>query len=98
MILISHDLGVVAGVADRVLVMYAGKAVEVGRADDVFAGPGCRTPAGLLASLPSLDRAQRAAAVHPWDAAVWHRLRAGLRLRSAVPDRGARRARSSPRW
>ena len=56
MILISHDLGVVAGVADRVLVMYAGKAVEVGRTDDVFARPAMPYTAGLLASLPSLER------------------------------------------
>jgi peptide/nickel transport system ATP-binding protein len=56
MILISHDLGVVAGVADRVLVMYAGKAVEVGKVDDVFASPAMPYTAGLLASLPSLDQ------------------------------------------
>jgi peptide/nickel transport system ATP-binding protein len=56
MILISHDLGVVAGVADRVMVMYAGKAVEVGAVDDVFARPGMPYTAGLLASLPSLDQ------------------------------------------
>jgi glutathione transport system ATP-binding protein len=55
MILISHDLGVVAGVADRVLVMYAGKAVEVGPVDDVFASPRMPYTAGLLASLPSLE-------------------------------------------
>ncbi len=55
MILISHDLGVVAGVADRVLVMYAGKAVEVGPVDDVFAHPAMPYTRGLLASLPSLD-------------------------------------------
>ena len=56
MILISHDLGVVAGVADRVLVMYAGQAVEVGAVDDVFAEPRMPYTAGLLASLPALDR------------------------------------------
>jgi peptide/nickel transport system ATP-binding protein len=56
MILISHDLGVVAGVADRVMVMYAGKAVEVGAVDDVFADPQMPYTAGLLASLPSLER------------------------------------------
>jgi peptide/nickel transport system ATP-binding protein len=56
LILISHDLGVVAGVADQVLVMYAGKAVEVGPADDVFADPRMPYTAGLLASLPDLDR------------------------------------------
>jgi len=55
MILISHDLGVVAGVADRVLVMYAGKAAEIGSVDDVFARPCMPYTAGLLASLPALD-------------------------------------------
>ncbi len=64
MILISHDLGVVAGVADRVLVMYAGKAVEVGSVDDVFARPRMPYTAGLLASLPSLDqRRERLASI-----------------------------------
>jgi len=55
MIMISHDLGVVAGIADRVLVMYAGKAVEVGGVDAVFARPRMPYTAGLLASLPSLE-------------------------------------------
>jgi peptide/nickel transport system ATP-binding protein len=64
MILISHDLGVVAGVADRVLVMYAGKAVEVGPVDDVFARPAMPYTTGLLASLPSLElRAGRLASI-----------------------------------
>jgi peptide/nickel transport system ATP-binding protein len=56
MIMISHDLGVVAGIADRVLVMYAGKAVEVGGVDAVFARPRMPYTAGLLASLPSLEQ------------------------------------------
>jgi peptide/nickel transport system ATP-binding protein len=55
MIMISHDLGVVAGIADRVLVMYAGKAVEVGGVDAVFAQPRMPYTAGLLASLPLLE-------------------------------------------
>jgi len=55
MILISHDLGVVAGVADRVLVMYAGKAVEVGEVEDIFRAPRMPYTIGLLASLPSVD-------------------------------------------
>lgn len=55
MILISHDLGVVAGVADRVLVMYAGRAAEIGSVDDIFARPRMPYTAGLLASLPTLD-------------------------------------------
>jgi peptide/nickel transport system ATP-binding protein len=64
MILITHDLGVVAGVADRVLVMYAGRAAEVGVVDDVFATPGMPYTAGLLASLPSLHhRSERLPAI-----------------------------------
>jgi peptide/nickel transport system ATP-binding protein len=64
MIMISHDLGVVAGIADRVLVMYAGKAVEVGGVEAVFAQPRMPYTAGLLASLPSLDhRRERLSAI-----------------------------------
>jgi len=64
LILISHDLGVVAEVAERVLVMYAGKAVEIGTAREVFNDPRVPYTAGLLASLPSIEkRAQRLPAI-----------------------------------
>ena len=59
MILITHDLGVVAGQTDRVLVMYAGRAVEVGTADDVFYRPRMPYTLGLLGSLPRLDSTGR---------------------------------------
>jgi oligopeptide/dipeptide ABC transporter ATP-binding protein len=55
-ILITHDLGVVAGVADRVMVMYAGRQVELAAVDDLFYNPRHPYTAGLLASLPRLDR------------------------------------------
>ena len=60
-LLITHDLGLVAGMADHVLVMYAGKAVEQGRAGDVFHRPRHPYTLGLLASLPRVDevRSQR---------------------------------------
>ncbi len=54
-VLITHDLGVVAGMADRVLVMYAGRAVELGAVDDVFLHPRHPYTLGLLESLPRLD-------------------------------------------
>jgi len=57
-ILITHDLGVVAGMADRVLVMYAGKLVETGLADDIFYRSKMPYTLGLLGSLPRLDLAQ----------------------------------------
>jgi oligopeptide/dipeptide ABC transporter ATP-binding protein len=55
MILITHDLGVIAGQADRILVMYAGKPVEIGTVDDVFYEPRMPYTLGLLGSLPRLD-------------------------------------------
>jgi oligopeptide/dipeptide ABC transporter ATP-binding protein len=55
-ILITHDLGVVAGVADRVMVMYAGRSVELGLVDEIFYSPLHPYTAGLLGSLPRLDR------------------------------------------
>ena len=55
MVLITHDLGVVAGIADRVLVMYAGRAVEVGTVDDIFYRPRMPYTVGLLGSVPRLD-------------------------------------------
>jgi peptide/nickel transport system ATP-binding protein len=56
MVLITHDLGVIAGQADRVMVMYAGKLVESGTAEDVFYTPRMPYTLGLLGSLPRLDR------------------------------------------
>ena len=54
--LITHDLGVVARVADDVLVMYAGRPVEVGTVDDVFYRPRMPYSMGLLAAVPRSDR------------------------------------------
>jgi len=53
--LITHDLGVVAGLADRVMVMYAGREAEVGTAHEVFYETRHPYTLGLLASLPRLD-------------------------------------------
>jgi oligopeptide transport system ATP-binding protein len=54
-IFITHDLGVVANVADRVAVMYAGQIVETGTVDEIFYDPRHPYTWGLLASMPSLD-------------------------------------------
>ncbi|HEV3312535.1 MAG TPA: ABC transporter ATP-binding protein [Chloroflexota bacterium] len=54
-ILITHDLGVVAGIADRVVVMYAGRVAEIGEANDIFARPAHPYTHALLASIPRLD-------------------------------------------
>lgn len=54
-IFITHDLGVVANVADRVAVMYAGKVVETGTVDEIFYNPQHPYTWSLLASMPDLD-------------------------------------------
>ena len=54
-IFITHDLGVVANMADRIAVMYAGKIVEYGTAEDVFYDPRHPYTWALLASMPDLD-------------------------------------------
>ncbi|TDB87021.1 ABC transporter ATP-binding protein [Actinomadura sp. KC216] len=56
MVLITHDLGVVAGVADRIVVMYAGSVAEQAPARDLYARPAHPYTRGLLASVPRLDR------------------------------------------
>lgn len=53
--LITHDMGVIAEMCDKVMIMYAGKAVEYGPVDDIFFSPRHPYTKGLLASIPSLD-------------------------------------------
>ena len=54
LLLITHDLGVVAGMADRVMVMYAGRVVEQARVDDLFARPRHPYTVGLMACIPRI--------------------------------------------
>ncbi len=56
-LLITHNLGIVAELADAVVVMYAGRVVERGRADSIFAAPGHPYTRGLFAATPSFVRA-----------------------------------------
>jgi oligopeptide transport system ATP-binding protein len=59
LILITHDLGVVAGICDRTNVMYAGRFVETGPTDEIFARPRHPYTLGLLKSVPRLDVARK---------------------------------------
>ena len=70
---ITHDLGVVAEMADRVVVMYSGRAVEEGLVGEIFADPRMPYTVGLMNSIPRVDRG----------AARAHRLRA---IPGNVPD------------
>ena len=58
-ILITHDLGVVAGMCDKVVVMYAGRIIERGSADDIFYEPRHAYTKGLLRSLPGVENENR---------------------------------------
>jgi len=62
-IFISHDLGVVANMADRVAVMYAGRIVEVGTANEIFYDPRHPYTWALLSSIPDLDSHEKLEAI-----------------------------------
>ena len=62
-IFISHDLGVVANMADRVAVMYAGKIVEYGTANDIFYDPRHPYTWALLSSIPDIDSKEKLEAI-----------------------------------
>jgi oligopeptide/dipeptide ABC transporter ATP-binding protein len=75
LILITHDLGVVAGTCERVNVMYAGMFMETGSADQLFSHPRHPYTLGLLQSVPRLD-AERKTKLHPIEGAPRDMLRA----------------------
>ena len=57
--MITHSMGVVAGMADRVQVMYAGQIVETAETEEIFANPRMPYTVGLMQSIPRLDSARR---------------------------------------
>ncbi|HWA19864.1 MAG TPA: ABC transporter ATP-binding protein [Devosia sp.] len=59
LVMITHDLGVVAGLADRMMVMYAGRAVETGTVDELFYDPRHPYTLGLLNSTPHIEERAR---------------------------------------
>ena len=91
LIIITHDLGVVAELADDVLVMYGGKCVEYGAATTIFERPEHPYTWGLLGSMPRMDRPNhRPAGAHPGPAAVADQpaVRAAPSTRGASTSRG----------
>jgi oligopeptide transport system ATP-binding protein len=75
LVLITHDLGVVAGMCERVNVMYGGLFMEAASADDLFDRPRHPYTLGLLQSIPRLD-AERKRKLHPIEGAPPNMLRA----------------------
>ena len=99
-ILITHDLGVVAELADDILVMYAGRSVEYGTAEHIFNEPEHPYTWGLLASMPRMDR-ERSDRLIPIKGTPPSLINvpAGVRVQPALPlrveHRRARAARAS---
>ena len=96
MLLVTHDLGVVAEVADRVAVMYAGRIVETGAARDLFDDPQHPYTLGLIGSLPSLGRRESRLATIPGSVPPPDRFPAGCRFSSRCPFADDRCRRENP--
>ena len=95
-VLVTHDLGVVAGHADRVVVMYAGRVVEEGTVDDVFASPRPSVHARSARGGPAVtDDAARLTAI-PGRAAEPRSRPGGVRVPPAVRVRAGSRADDVP--
>jgi peptide/nickel transport system ATP-binding protein len=62
-VMITHDLGVVAGMADDIMVMYAGRPVETGTVDDIYYNPRMPYTMGLLSAVPRVDMAEKSSLV-----------------------------------
>jgi len=85
-VMITHDLGVVAGLCERVLVMYAGRAVETGSVRDIFYRPQHPYTLGLLRSMPRIDeRGASQLAVIPGQPPNLQNLPAGCAYRERCP-------------
>ncbi|MDQ6695219.1 MAG: ABC transporter ATP-binding protein [Chloroflexota bacterium] len=84
-ILITHDLGVIAEMADNVVVMYAGKIVEESPVNDLFAEPKHPYTQGLLASIPVLGEVKEKLAVIPGSVPSLRNLPAGCRFAGRCP-------------
>ena len=90
LILITHDMGVVADVADRISVMYAGKVVEEAPVYDIYARPAHPYTKALLESIPAARHEGPAAQRHQGPAAGADRHPAGLRVQPALRLRPGR--------
>ncbi|RYC30722.1 ABC transporter ATP-binding protein [Lichenibacterium minor] len=96
MILVTHDLGVVAEVADDVAVMYAGRAVEAGPVTDIFDDPQHPYTIGLMGSMPALGRRTGRLATIPGAVPLPADLPPGCRFATRCPFADARCAAERP--
>ncbi len=85
-VLITHDLGVVAGLCDRLAVMYAGRIVEHGSAAEIFADPQHPYTAGLMRSVPRLDHETAELSTIPGQPPDLQHLPSGCAFRDRCPE------------
>jgi oligopeptide/dipeptide ABC transporter ATP-binding protein len=95
-LLISHDLGVVADIAERVVVMYAGRVVEDGDVRAIFKRPGHPYTRGLLQSVPRLDDDRRRLYQIPGTVPLPGTVKAGCPFYARCPDRIDKCAKAMP--
>jgi dipeptide transport system ATP-binding protein len=89
-ILVTHDFGIVAAIADRVAVMYAGRIVEIGRTSDVFDHPAHPYTRALLRCLPDVERKRERLIEIGGQPPDLARLPPGCPFASRCPERRAR--------
>ncbi len=95
-ILITHDLGVVAEFCDRVVVMYAGKVVEAGPVEDILFRPRHPYTSGLLKSIPRIEDRHRPIQTIPGMVPELYNLPSGCRFRTRCPLAEAECAQEEP--
>jgi len=98
MLLISHDLGLIAESCDEVVVMYAGRTVERGPTRAVFDSPAHPYTAGLIASTPLLGREETRLREIPGVVPELRALPSGCRFRDRCPKAEANCAAEEPKW
>ncbi|MCY0876438.1 MAG: ABC transporter ATP-binding protein [Firmicutes bacterium] len=94
--LITHDLGVVAEMCDRVVVMYAGKVVEQGAVRDIFRNPSHPYTIGLLSSIPKLEERKERLDSIPGTVPSIELMPAGCRFAARCPHATDRCVRTEP--
>ena len=97
-ILITHDLAVVAEVCERIIVMYAGEVVESGSAEDIFYRPQHPYTRGLLESVPRLDRAEDRLHAIPGNPPNLQDLPTGCHFRDRCGEATERCRKPPPLW
>ena len=84
-ILVTHDLGIVAGSCDEMVVLYGGRVMESGPVDGIFAAPRHPYTRGLLDAVPRLDRDDESLSAIPGDPLSMNRLPAGCPFAARCP-------------